>query len=150
LASTEELAAAADMLQVRVVDDAASAACTDEAAVALAARADLAVVRAATSLESARALVAHGDDALPAYRRSDLVRQGRDIRARFAVDGIFPDPGATVMELEETNVGAYELFKDMVLAYPNLDASSKEWILQLGREHFNIVAPTGQPRNNAD
>jgi hypothetical protein len=55
-----------------------------------------------------------------------------------------------MMELEKGNVRAYELFKDMVLAYPNLDPSSQEWILQLGREHFNIVAPTGQPRNNTD
>jgi hypothetical protein len=66
------------------------------------------------------------------------------------MDGIFAEPRATMMELEQRNGRVYEMFKDMVFSDPNLDPSVRERILHECREYFKIDAPTGQPRNNAD
>ena len=66
----------------------ASAAHADEDVVALAAHADLAMVRATTSLECARALAARADDAFTIYSRLEHVRHGNIAHAHLAMDGI--------------------------------------------------------------
>ena len=87
---------------------------------------------------------------IPRHDRLEHVRRDRVVREHLVVDGIFPELGVTMVEQEQANGQAYEMFKDMAVADPNLDPSFRERILHECREYFNIVAPTGQPCNSAD
>jgi hypothetical protein len=106
-----------------VVEYAGSATHADEAAVTLAAHTNLAVVKAAASLESARALAARAHDAFAVYCRLEHVRQGSVTRVHLAIDGVFLEPRATMMEQEQRTGRSYEMFKEMVVVDPNLDPS---------------------------
>ena len=97
----------------------------------------MASIRAAASLlQSPTALAQRAALDYVVYDRFEYLHRKWAVRTHLAMDGIFHEIGATVMEQEQRKGRAYEAFKKMFIADPKVDPSSIERMLHECTRYF--------------